>query len=284
MPYKTILVNLDNADVSESVLKAAVQMAERHDAHLLGTFIPPPVKTYVGYYGNLGVFAEIDQTVIKRHKKQAAHLKSLFESATASQSFVSEWRYIGDSINDADLTLLSIGGRADLLIVGGIHNQVDDLLSTDQDRLTTIVSGSACPVLVIPTSHQGSSLGQHVLLAYDGGRESSRAIFDALPILLMANNVWLHRVESPGIDTLHVDDSVRDLADALSRHGVNVEVSTSKAQARKTGIQLLSVATDHGADCIVMGAPAHSKLRDVFLGSAARYALEKSKLPVLFSA
>ena len=55
-----------------------------------------------------------------RHKKQAARLESLFESATASQSFVSKWRYIGDSLNNADRTLLSIGRRADLMIVGGI--------------------------------------------------------------------------------------------------------------------------------------------------------------------
>ena len=122
-----------------------------------------------------------------------------------------------------------------------------------------------------------------MLLAYDGGRESSRSIMDAIPMLLTAEDVWLHNVESPGIDTLHVDDNVRDIADALSRHGVDVEVSTSKAHARETGKQLLSVAADHGADCLIMGAPSHSRLRDVFLGSAARYALEHSKLPVLYS-
>lgn len=256
----------------------------RHDAHLLGTYIVQPVAPYVGFYGDLGVSAEIDHAVNKRHKKQAAQLKSLFKSATAAQSFVSEWRYIGDILNNADRTLLILGCRADLMIVGGIHVQGDDVQSTDNDRLTTIVSGSACPVLVVPSSHPDSPIGEHVLLAYDGRRESSRAIFDALPMLLTAKNVRLYGVESPGDDTLHIDDSVRDIADALSRHGVNVEVSTSKAQARKTGKRLLSVAAGHGADCMVMGAPVHSRLRDVFLGSAARYALEKSKIPVLFSA
>ena len=34
--------------------------------------------------------------------KQAAHLKTIFNSATASQSFVSEWRYVGDSLIDTN--------------------------------------------------------------------------------------------------------------------------------------------------------------------------------------
>ena len=284
MPYKTIVVNLNTADSAESVLSAAVEMAERYDSHLLGTFIVQPVIPNVGSYGGFGMITDFDQTINTLHQKQATHLKTLFESATASQSFVSEWRYVGDSLIDANRTLLSIGGRADLLIVGGIYQQDDNVQSSDHDKLATIVSGSACPVIVIPNNHQGGSLGEHVFLAYDGKRESSRAIFDALPLLLTAKHVWLHHVENPGVDTLHVDDSVRDLADALSRHGINVEVGVSKAHVRETGQHLLSVAADHGADCMVMGAPAHSRLRDVFLGSAVRYALDNSKLPILFSA
>ena len=284
MSYKTIIVNLNSADSAESVLKVAVQMAERHDAHLLGTFIVQPVIPIVGIYGGIGMTAEIGQTVNTHHQEQATQLKTIFESATASQSFVSEWRYVGDSLIDANRTLLSMGRRADLLFVGGVYKQDDKVQSSDHDKLATIVSGSACPVIVVPNNFQDGSPGEHVLLAYDGKRESSRAIFDALPLLITAKNVWLHCVESPGVDTQHIDDGVRDLADALSRHGVDVEVGLSRAHARDTGKQLLSVAADHGADCMIMGAPAHSRLRDVFLGSAVRYALDNSTLPILFSA
>ena len=283
MPYKTIIVNLDAIDAAGSALKAAVHVAEQHNAHLLGTFIVHPGTPYAGLSSDLGVPFETDQVVNDRHDEQAAHLQSLFKSETASRLFVSEWRYVGDSLTDTDRTLLSIGSCADLLIVGGFYKQDNTVLNTDHGSLTRILSGSACPVLVIPTKYLPDSLGGHVLLAYDGGRESSRAILDSVPMLQTAQDVWLHSVQGPGIDSLHIDNNVRDLADALSRHGITVEVSTSKAHTRETGKQLLSVAADHGADCMVMGAPAHSRLRDVFLGSAARYALEKSKLPVLFS-
>ena len=284
MPYKTIIVNLEPTDAAESVRKAAIQLAEQHNAHLLGILIVQPVTDYVSMYGGLGAPVVIDKLVSERREDRVAQLKSLFKAETTSQSFVSEWRYISDRFANPDRTLLGIGGCADLLIVGGIPQQDKDTSNVNQERLVTIISGSACPVLVIPSSYHSGSMGERVLLAYDGSRESSRAILDALPVLLMAKDVRLHSVESPGIDTLHLDDNVRDIADALSRHGVKVEVSSSKAHGRDTGDHLLSVAADHGADCLVMGAPTHSRLREVFLGSAARHALNESKLPVFFSA
>ena len=46
MLYKTILVNLDATDAAKPVLKAAIQMAERHNAHLVGTFITQLTMPY----------------------------------------------------------------------------------------------------------------------------------------------------------------------------------------------------------------------------------------------
>lgn len=284
MSYKTILVSLDYVEQAESLMKAAVQLASSSDAHLIGTYIVQPVAPYVGFYGDLAVSVEIDQLLVKRQNEQAAKLRSIFEKATQSQTFVSEWRAVSYGIDSPKDTLVEMSGRVDLLVVGSSDATRSDAHRNDRGVLTTILCGSACPVLVVPEQYDGDSLGDYVMLAYDGGRESSRAIFASLPLLKKARSVWLHRINSPNDEESHMDDGMRDVADALSRHGVKLETGTSRAKARKVGKRLLSVTDEHGADCLVMGAPARGKLRDLVLGSAARYTIQKCKVPILFSA
>lgn len=284
MAYKTIIVNLEVVKRAEPLMKAAVQLAAKHDAHLIGTYIVQPVSPYVGFHGDLSVSVEIDKLLVKQQNAQIKELKAIFDKATGAESFVSEWRSVTYALDTASRSLLALSGRADLLIVGSAQALKSDAHRYERDALTTVICGSACPVLVIPETYDGATLGDDVVLAYDAGRESSRAIFSAIPLLKTASNVWLHRISSTDDDDAHMDDSMRDMADNLSRHGIKPELSTSHASPRKVGKRLTSVTIEHAADCLVMGAPSHGKMRDLLLGSAARHMLKKSKVPILFAA
>lgn len=108
-------------------------------------------------------------------------------------------------------------------------------------------------------------------------------MFDALPLLKNASQVWLHRINAPDETKLFHDTATQDLANALSRHGVDLTVSLSGCPARKVGEELLSVATDRGAVCIVMEAYGHTRLHRLLLGGATRYILDNVTIPVFLS-
>ncbi|WP_322114293.1 universal stress protein [Aquabacterium sp. A7-Y] len=56
---------------------------------------------------------------------------------------------------------------------------------------------SGRPVLVLPYSGSFAGLGQKVLVAWNGSRESARALSDALPLLRRAREVHLQYFDSP---------------------------------------------------------------------------------------
>lgn len=74
-----------------------------------------------------------------------------------------------------------------------------------------------------------------------------------------------------------------DIALHLSRHGVRARVEMTPSAGVDVGDLLLSRACDLRADLLVMGAYAHSRVRELVLGGATRTVLESMTLPVLMS-
>jgi nucleotide-binding universal stress UspA family protein len=85
------------------------------------------------------------------------------------------------------------------------------------------------------------------------------------------------------------------IAAHLAQHGIEAEAhhTVSKvpeaetavfgSRSLSTGDLLLSAASDFSADLIVMGAYAHSRIRELVLGGTTRNILEHMTVPVLMS-
>ena len=281
MSFKTVLVHLDHRAQAEHLLKAAVRLAAQHQAHLIGTYIMHPVEPYAGQVGDISISVEIAQLLLKEQKARATELAALFEATTKEQDFIAEWRFIEDNQNAVVNTLLEQGRAADLIMVSGeIHDRSTSVTNTG---IAPVIMSSSRPALLIPETYTDKSLGEFVLVAWDGSREASRAVFDSLPLLKCASTVWLHRINSNDESKGHGDDITKDLADSLSRHGIDLELSFSQCNARKVGEELLKVAGDRGADCMVMGGYGHSRMHSILLGGATRYVLQNATIPLFLS-
>ena len=280
MSVKTILVHLESEEQAPHLLNAAVRLADQHQSHVIGTYVVHPMDPYVARAGE-AASGEIAKIVMKEELKRASKLEQLFNQACKDQNFVSEWR-LDNSLRSNVLTgVLEQTRTVDLLVVSSVLE--DEYWGLSNDQLGSIITHSSRPTMVVPKGYTDKSLGEFVFIAWDGSAESSRAVFDALPLLRPATNVWLHRVKSNDEAKRHDDDVTRQLADALARHDVNVEMSESVSSARKVGAEILSRAQDRGADCLVMGAYGHSRLHGFLLGSATHYVLEHSTIPLLMS-
>lgn len=281
MGIKTILVHLESENQTPHLLNAAVRLADQHNAHLIGTYVFHPLEPYVARASEAAAGGEIAKIVMKEEIKRATALEELFHQACKEQNFVSEWRLDNSLRGSVQSGILEQAGTSDLLLVSSVIAGDSEVIS--KTDLGSIITHNSRPTLIVPQSYADKSLGKYIFVAWDGSSESSRAVFDALPLLQSASDVWLHRVKSNDESKRHDDDVTRQLADSLARHDVKIEMSESTSSARKVGSEILSRAQDRGADSLVMGAYGHGRLHRFFLGNATGHILEHSNIPVLMS-
>jgi nucleotide-binding universal stress UspA family protein len=139
---------------------------------------------------------------------------------------------------------------------------------------------SARPVVVVPPEHPACTL-KRILVAWDGSAQAVRALNDALPLLRAAESVEL--VSVVGEKDLSRTVAGAEVAPHLVRHGVPVTVKDLRAPDGDVADALRNQAGLFRADLIVMGAFAHSRLRQLVLGGVTRSMLERCPAPLLLS-
>jgi nucleotide-binding universal stress UspA family protein len=138
-------------------------------------------------------------------------------------------------------------------------------------------------VLVVPNTGKAAAPAKTITVAWNGRRESARAVFDALPLLKAAddvNVVWINPEQDRAVSG---DIPAAELCTTLARHHVKCQASLATAIGGDVGAELLRQASAFGSDLLVMGCYGHSRLREFILGGASRDILKNMRLPVLMS-
>ncbi|NND90089.1 MAG: universal stress protein [Granulosicoccus sp.] len=278
MAYKTILAHMSNEEVSPAVLKVASLLADRHSAHLVGLHIQPPLDLYVS---ELPMPIDVTREYSKRQRQKQARLSDLFESATQTQNYVSEWRCV-DAMADSVLNaLVEQGNTADLMVIS--QTEGDDSDSRFRHLPEHVLMACGRPLMVVPAGSLVDTVAERILVAWDGRRESTRALFGALPLLRRASEVRLHRINQPHKDRHRIVGITEELANTLGRHGVALEIVHSDAHGNEIAEELMGFTRDMDADLMVMGCYGHSPLREFVLGGTTRTILAETPIPVLMS-
>jgi nucleotide-binding universal stress UspA family protein len=143
------------------------------------------------------------------------------------------------------------------------------------------VFASGLPLLVVPEASGARECGRTVVVAWNGSRESARALRGALPILARAEQVIVLDGEADA-----PDESVRRLPplpwqEFVARAGLRVDARAFPARHGEAGPALLDAAHSLGADLVVMGAWGHSRIAELILGGTTRYMFGHSDVPLL---
>jgi nucleotide-binding universal stress UspA family protein len=143
------------------------------------------------------------------------------------------------------------------------------------------LAASGAPVLMIPSGGPAGSVGQNVIVAWNGGREALRAVHDAMPVLKRAVAVTIFAFSSrPSA----LQASARLLTNHLSRHGVKAEIADwTNARGLRPVEALLAAAEDGSMDLIVAGAFGHSRLYEEIFGGVSVELLRQQSMPILMS-
>lgn len=281
MSFNTLLVHIDESKRSETRVQIAAALANQFDAHLIGTAVTG-VSRFIYQEGNIG---SSDPNLL-------VHLAFLRERAEkAVQGFHHNIQALGVDSYESSIANDEAGGGiglqahyADLVVIGQTDPD-ENSPSVSPDFPEYIIMHAGRPVLIIPYAGEFETLGKHALIAWDGSREATRAINDALPLLqraeLVSVVIFNANVTHDGANS-HGEEVGADIGLFLARHGLKVEVIRQKTTL-DIGNALLSLAHDINADLLVMGGYGHSRFREMIMGGATRTILESMTLPVLMS-
>lgn len=285
MAYQTILVHIDDTPRCAARVELAADLAAAGNAHLVGLYLPVlPADLPYAAINRQNLQGALDRrTTSDQHHEQDARKK--FEAITARVGVAAEWR-APPGVADEVATVHA--RHADLVVLGQHDGQAQAAPVLERFN-ENLILGSGRPVLVVPYTGQVPHRFERILIAWNGSRESARAVGDAMPLLERCAHVTAAIiVPTTGEPRLDAPNG-KALVDYLSRHGVTAEcevipvsheVGVDKAGA---GELLLTRAADVAADLIVMGCYGHARLRELVMGGVTRTLLRSMTVPTLLS-
>ncbi|HEX9078973.1 MAG TPA: universal stress protein [Desulfuromonadaceae bacterium] len=264
MALREILVHMDSTPQCATRLEVAVDLAKRHGARLTGLY----VLTYFPYASrNTAAEAQVEAA------------RDMFHDQTGAAGIAAAWRRIdwqvvGVSIWEV-ITLHAY--YTDLVVVSqpkaGKTGQSDDGIPE------RIIFGSGRPVLIVPYSGSFSGTGQRIMVAWKAGRESTRALNDAMPLLQAAQEVTLVTVA----DTRDGISPPCTICDHLALHGVTVHGKSLPASNMQIADALLNHAAEQDFDLMISGAYGYTSKGSLSLTVVARQLLQGMTIPLLMS-
>ena len=285
MDWASILAVTDGAAGSDAAMAAAIDLGQRFNARVECLHVandPRDLLPYVGE-GMSGtaleqVMALVETSNAKRREAVDASFKRLCSGA-------------GLPVVQADEPVEAGKFTVCLNVVTGRQPQeierlgrVNDLIVmphpalTESDESASIdaaLFGTGRPVVTAPAKLK-AGFGAKAAIAWDGSREGALAATAALPLLTRAAEVV--------IVTAREDEDVTEpsaLAHYLAGHGIEAKTWAYTPGSESIADGLLDQAEHAGADCLIMGAYGHSRLRERILGGATEGVLQRAKIPIL---
>ncbi len=257
MAYKDIVVYLDPTPDTESRLKLAIAMAHAHGARLIGV----DASTEAAFEGEWR-----DRTMALQDRfEEAIRLKGV------SGVFHSE---VGSHNSD----LHPDAHCSDLIIASQSSFEARDLVAKaiPEDILLT----AGVPVLLLPYDWNYHDIGRKVVIAWNGSREATRAVHDALPILGKAEKVTIFTYAFKS----RPEREQQRLIDHLQRHGVAAAASVWHSERDISPIEaLLKSPATADADLIVAGAYGKPPAVEKWLDGPSYELSTLSQIPIFMS-
>lgn len=275
MAYKTILVCLNEVSRLPQLLSIARAIGVKFNAHISGLYVVPGVTIYpsAGYGAGPDVF---DGTRLYFESK-LADVKESFETAMALDKLPCDFHMVDSAQSNIAYDVIENCRHADLVLVSNTNRENGDEIESDFVEKLVLAAGR--PVLILPFKGEVNLTTDQILVGWNNSRESSRAVFDALPFLQKSKKVRLVAVDVAPRGTVPASD----IAETLDRHGIKCEITDVTSDGMSVGDTLQRAANDYGAGLLVLGAYGHSRFTELIFGGATRQVLRNMQRPVLMS-
>jgi nucleotide-binding universal stress UspA family protein len=278
--FKDLLVITTGEGDDAAALATAIALAQEHAAHL-AVLVQVRYQMPVADTGAMGIYpigdyAGMFESARRQGAADCAHWKQALRAAGVEGEVRLEQDFPWSPADTAavharysDVALLGLDAPGALR--AAVHEQFAKCL---------LASGR--PVLAVPRGWTPRPL-RRALIGWRPGAPATRAVNDALPMLVQAGEVDILCIDPHRALDGHGDEPGADLAAHLARHAVRATVHCASADGRDPGEVLLQRARELGADLLVAGGYGHSRFQEWVLGGTTRYLLQQACLPVWFS-
>ncbi|HXQ50755.1 MAG TPA: universal stress protein [Stellaceae bacterium] len=276
MALKSILVAASGGSASDGAVESACRLAKRFAARLEGFHVktdPAQIIMMAADGFNMPSTGEWIDRLIADSATLAKTTETAFAQVTGRHALApaASWR---EETGYAPVLVARRARFFDLCVLGR-SDRVVERPHSDTIEETLIHSGR--PVLIAPDKAP-TTLGEHIVLGWNGSPEAVHALAGALPLMETAKSVAVLAVGD------EADDGTLPLLDYLAAHGLT---ATHRRIAPVKGVgpgeQLLSEARSEGADLLAMGGYGHRPWRELLFGGATREVVGASLLPILIA-
>ena len=256
MDWARIMAPMSGGEADRHVIAAAAAVAEAFNAELVCVHAPPDVADLIPWMGD-GFMGGVQASAVDAIRDAAS------EGAKAAQALVESLPYAKKSFRTLTSPVwaaLALQGRLCDVVVfeDGAAKGKGPLAEVFQQ----IVADEQRPTLV---ARPGFKVGGIVAVAWDGGKEASRAVRTAIPLLEKASKVVI--LTAPAAASRQFEPA--GLQAYLDARGLTSEIQTLDG-AGDAAPRLLKAALEVGADLLVAGAFGHPRLQEFVFGGATR--------------
>ena len=265
-----ILAVLGRPEAAPALLSAAACLASLMGGARLNVLaVHEPI--HVNALAAEALVMEADSILARRHggEKRVAALRAAFDSWKGEAGEAAVAAHWFEAEGSVATVIGERGRRADILVA----EQPPEHDGTSRQAFQAALFGTGRPVLMVPPG-EPSSFGRAIAIAWRDEKQAARAVIPALRWLAGAAQVHV-------LVGLHDSRMPLAMPRVFVEHGIPAELHVLPVRPGPFGRTLLAKAHELGADLLVMGAYAHSPLREMILGGVTRYMLAHADLPVL---
>jgi len=278
---RTILVPLAEGIEHDPVLDTALWLGRQLDSHIQAVFIQPdpaairpfiPDTVAIAIGGEAGLERELRQAEVDQQQYFATWCAGNEVATSVAPGFTGSSASWSASVGDIETIVTRLGRVSDLIVV---QRPTSSALAA-QRCFDAAVFGSGRPTVVVSDGRWGG-MTDHLMIAWNGSIEASRAVAAAMPLLHRAKRVSIFTALEYGAEA----GDLGDLAEALRWHGIHTPEVIFPGEGESTGPALVAAIDRQQSTMLVMGAYTHSRLRQRFLGGVTEHLLARTEVPLL---
>ena len=273
---KDVMVHLDGTAADEARLAAVDEIAELFQSRIIGLFLNVLPLLAPEEENGLSAVQSVNLIDLAREAGDKMEIK-LTQRLARLQKPVELRRFDGFVDTIADIAARE-ARTADAFVTLRPNGA-----SPEPERMVeSVLFGSGRHLLLVPHRRSAKVALDHILLAWNGSRESARAMAEAMPYLRKAQAVTVIVVDDEPPVEQNALEGV-SAVDHLKQHDVSAVLHHARARKGDVGATLMTEAKQRKANLIVMGGYGHSRLREWLLGGATYELLHGAHVPLLIA-